>query len=127
MALATLTVKAGYLVDNTQKKIIINGFLLVATFGSTYPVGGIPLDSVLLALPEATTNSGVRRCIITSAAGSGYIYQRIASTGKMMILQVPVNGSLTTAAPLNEIPSGTNMQGIVNDTIDFEAELLRNA
>jgi hypothetical protein len=103
----------------------IQGTITVS--GTPYPAGGIPLDSVLLALPEAVTNSGVRRCILTSLKGTGYIYQRIASTGKMMILQVPVNGSLTTAAPLNELPSSTNMQGIQQDVIDFEAEFLRNA
>lgn len=125
MSLATLAVSSGYLVDNTQRKVIISGSIVVS--GTTYPAGGIALDSVILALPEATTNSGVRRCILTSRTGTGYIYQRIASTGKMMILQVPPNGSLTTAAPLQELPSSLNMQGVNNDTIDFEAELLRNA
>jgi hypothetical protein len=127
MALATLSVSAGYLVDNTQKKIIISGQIKVSSASSTYPSGGIPLDSVILALPEATTNSGVRRCILTSDTGTGYIYQRIPASKTMMILQVPPNGSLTTAAPLQEIPSGTNLQGVVNDIINFEAELLRNA
>ena len=125
MSVATLSVNAGYLADNTQKKIIISGTLTVA--GTVYPVGGIVLDSVILALPEATTNSGVRRCVLTSRSGSGYIYQRIPANKTMMILQVPPNGSLTTAAPLQEIPSSTNLQGVVNDQIEFEAELLRNA
>lgn len=129
MAVCTLQVNAGYLVDNTQKKIIISGTISVlpANGTGTYPVGGIPLDSVLLALPEVTTNSGVRRCILNSLTGTGYIYQRIAATGAMMILQIPVNGSLTTAAPLNQIPSSTNMQGISNDLIDFECEVKRNS
>ena len=127
MALATLSVQAGYIVDNTQKLIKINGTIKVAAIGGTYPAGGIVLDSVLSALPEATTNSGVKRCILTSLTGTGYIYQRIASTGKMMVLQVPVNGSLTTAAPLNEFPSSGNIQGIVNDSIDFEVSFFRNA
>jgi hypothetical protein len=125
MALATLSVNAGYLADNTQKKIIITGTLTVATASSSYPVGGITLDSVLLALPEATA-SAVHRCVLISHTGTGYIYQRIPSTGKMMILQVPPNGSLTTAAPLQEIPSNLNLQGIVNDTVDFSAEFKRN-
>lgn len=120
-----VVIQAGYNVDNTQKKVIVQGQLKITD--ATYPVGGPALDSVLLALPEVTTNSGVRRCLCTSLTGTGYIYQRIAATGKLMILQVPVNGSLTTAAPLNQIPSSTNMNGINNDLIDFEAEFLRNS
>jgi len=125
MALATLTVLPGYEIDNTQKRIHLYCKLQVA--GTSYPAGGIPLDSVLLALPEITTNSGVKRTDIQSALGTGYIYQRIPSTGTMMILQVPPNGSLTTAAPLQQIPSNTNMQGIINDTIECHATFFRNA
>jgi len=127
MALCTLSVAAGYVVDNTQKKITIDGVLVVSPASGTYPAGGIPLDFVLLAIPEATTNSGVLRCVMQSGLGSGYIYQRIPSTGTMMILQVPPNGSLTTAAPLQQIPSSLNMQGVANDTIGFKAEFKRNA
>jgi len=125
MALATLSVAAGYVVDNTQKLVVIEGQLVVAS--GTYPAGGIVLDSVLLALPEATTNSGVFRCTMQSASGTGYIYQRIAATGTMMILQVPPNGSITTAAPLQQLPSSANLQGVVNDNIQFRAEFKRNA
>src|SRR5208337_3168233 len=114
MAVAILSVNAGYLVDNTQKKIIISGQIKVGPAGSTYVAGGLALDSVILALPEATTNSGVRRCVLMSDTGTGYIYQRIPANKTMMILQVPPNGSLTTAAPLQEIPNSTNLQGVVN-------------
>ena len=125
MALS-LTVQAGYLVDNTQKKTIISGRLVLGGSGN-YPAGGVPLDSVLLALPEANTNSGVRSCLLWDENGvNAYIFTRIPSTGNMMILQVPVNGSLTTAAPLNQLPSSTNMQGI-GSAIHFECHLLRNA
>jgi len=113
--------------DNTQKRIRIYGQIVVSPANGTYPVGGIPFDSVLLGVPGVNTNSGVKYTQIQSAAGSGYIYQRIPSTGKMMILQVPPNGSLTTAAPLQEIPSNTNMQGVCNDVIEFTATVLRNA
>lgn len=126
MALCTLTI-SNVAIDNTQKRQEIYGQINVTPANGAYPVGGIPFDSVLLALPQVNTNSGVKFTIIQSAAGSGYIYQRIPSTGKMMILQVPPSGSLTTAAPLQEIPSGTNMQGIVNDVIEFKATVLRNA
>ena len=91
MSLATLTVNAGYIVDNTQKFVIIHGSMVLG--GTVYEVGGVPLDSVLLALPEATTNSGVAWCILTDDTGSGYIFQRIKATGTMMILQVPPSGS----------------------------------
>jgi hypothetical protein len=126
MALCTMTI-TNVQYDNTQKRIHIYGQINVTPANGTYPVGGIPFDSVLLGQSGVTTNSGVKYTQIQSAAGSGYIYQRIPSTGKMMILQIPPNGSLTTAAPLQEIPSGTNMQGVVNDTIEFRATVLRNS
>lgn len=119
---SVIQVQSGYITSIDQRMLRIQGQLKVV--GTPYIPGGLALDSVLLALPEATTNTGVRRCVITSLTGTGYIYQRL-SNGKMMILQVPVNGSLTTAAPLNEIPASTNMQGINNDVLDFEAEFLR--
>jgi len=126
MATVTLTI-TGVEFDNTQKREIVYGQINVTPSSAAYPVGGIPFDSVLLAISGVTTNSGVKYARIQSDSGSGYIYQRIPSTGKMMILQVPPNGSLTTAAPLQEIPSSTNMQGVVNDIIRFKAEVLRNA
>ncbi len=126
MALCTMTI-TNTAFDNTQKRIRIYGQIVVSPANGTYPVGGIPFDSVLLGVPGVNTNSGVKYTQIQSAAGSGYIYQRIPSTGKMMILQVPPNGSLTTAAPLQEIPSNTNMQGVCNDVIEFTATVLRNA
>lgn len=125
MALS-LTVQAGYLVENLQKTIKISGRLVLGGTGN-YPAGGVPLDSVLLALPEANTNSGVRSCLLWDESGiNSYIFTRIPSSGLMMILQVPVNGSLTTAAPLNQLPSSTNMQSI-GSAIHFEAYFLRNA
>jgi hypothetical protein len=127
MSLGTLSVKAGYQIDNTQKRIHLYAQVLWSASADTYPVGGPALDSVLLALPEITTNSGVKYTQIQSAIGSGYIYQRIPSTGKMMILQVPPNGSLTTAAPLQQIPSSTNMNGVFNDVIELHATFIRNA
>ena len=127
MALATLSVVSGYQLDNTQKRIHLYCQLQLSSAAATYPAGGIPLDAVLLALPEITTNSGVKWTDIRSDAGSGYIYQRIPSTGTMMIMFVPNNGSLTTGAPLQQIPSNLNMQGIYNDVIACHATFLRNA
>src|SRR5690242_2918212 len=109
MATAQISVQAGYTVDETQKLVMIYGTLVVGA--GNYAAGGLALDGVLLALPEAVqTNTGVLRCLINSRSGSGYIYQRLAN-GNMMILQVPTNGSLTTAAPLQEIPASINLQG----------------
>ena len=125
MANQTLSVQSGYTVDNTQRLVKIIGTIVCT--GTTYPVGGIPLDSVLLAIPEVTTNSGVLRCTLQSKTGTGYIYQRIAATGKMMVLQVPPSGSLTTASPLQQFDSAQNTQGINNDLIDFEAYFKRNS
>lgn len=125
MANQTLSISSGYVVDNTQRLVKIIGTLV--TTGTTYPVGGIPLDSVLLALPEVTTNSGVLRFTAQSAAGTGFIYQRIAATGKLMVLQVPPSGSLTTAAPLQQFDSAQSPQGINNDVIQFEAYFKRNS
>lgn len=126
MALCTLTI-SNVRFDNTQTRQHIYGQINVTPPTGAYPANGIPFDSVLLAVPGVNTNSGVKYTTIQSAAGSGYIYQRIPATGNMMILQVPPSGSLTTAAPLQQIPSGTDMHGIVNDVIEFHAEVLRNA
>lgn len=127
MALATVTVATGFQIDNTQKRVHLYCQLQLSAAGDTYPAGGITLDSVLLSTPGFTTNSGVKFTEIQSEAGSGYIYQRIPATGKMMILQIPPNGSLTTAAPLQQIPSNTNMQGVFNDIISCHATAFRNA
>jgi hypothetical protein len=127
MALATLTVAAGAQIDNTQKRVHLYCQLQLSAAGDTYPAGGIPLDSVLLAVPGFTTNSGVKFTEIQSESGSGYIYQRIPATGKMMILSIPPNGSLTTPSPLQQIASSLNMQGIFNDVIACHATAFRNA
>lgn len=126
MALCTLTL-SNIRFDNTQTRQHIFGQINVTPANGTYPVGGIPFDSVLLSTPGVTTNSGIRFTVIQSATGSGYIYQRIPATGTMMILQVPPSGSLGTAAPLQQIPSSTNMQGVVNDIIEFHTTVLRNS
>ena len=124
MSLASLAVSPGYLATNDQKTTKIIGTLVVS--GTVYEVGGIPLDAVLLALPEATTNSGILYCRMCDNSGQGYIFQRIPSTGTMMILQVPPSGSLTTAAPLQQLPSSTNL-GNLFQNIGFEAVVKRNA
>lgn len=126
MALVAITL-SNLRFDNTQTRQHIYGQITVAPANGTYPVGGIPFDSVLLAQPGVNTNSGVRFTQIQSSTPTGYIYQRNAVTGTMQILQVPPSGSLTTAAPLQEIPSNTDMHGVANDIIEFHATVLRNS
>jgi hypothetical protein len=103
------------------------GTLTIGPAGGTYSPGGLPLDSVLQAFLLPQTNLPPLRVTVTSDTGSGYIYQRIAATGKLMILQVPLSGSLTTAAPLSEVLAGNTLSQVNNDVISFEAVYLRNA
>jgi hypothetical protein len=127
MALGTISVKAGFTQSNDQRTQSFWGGLQVSAPTDTYPVGGFPLDSVLLAALQPTSNTGLIgfQC---SGAGAGYIYQRIPSTGKLMVLQIPPNGSLTTAAPLQQLPSSANsLTGVWADNISFEAVYLRNS
>jgi hypothetical protein len=127
MAVAIITVTggaSGTTQTNDQRVQRFYGSLSLGPVASTYVPGGIPLDSVLQATLLPTSNSGPFRVTLMSKSGSGYIYQRIAATGKMMILQVPLTGSLTTAAPLVEMLAGTV---VPNESIDFVAEYLRNS
>jgi len=128
MALGTLAVAVGFTQTNDQRTQTFYGTLTVSAFADIYPAGGMALDSVLLAALLPTSNQAPIRVLVWSASGSGYIYQRISSTGKLMILQVPPYGSLTTAAPLQQLPSDANsLSGVFLDTIQFEATYLRNA
>ena len=127
MALATFSVAPGFKQTNDQRVARYYFTLALSAPGDTYPVGGIPLKSVLAAALQPTTNSAPLYVQITGGA-AGYIYQYIPSTGNLMILQVPPNGSLTTAAPLQQLGSNTNsLSGVFADTITGVAEYLRNA
>lgn len=125
MGLATLSVKPGFIQSNDQRTQSFWGTLLVSAPTDIYPAGGFVLDSVLLAALLPNSNTGLIG-FQAQGAGSGYIYQRIPSTGRLMVLQVPFNGSLTTAAPLIQYPSSA-VSGIWADVIGFEAVYLRNA
>lgn len=125
MAIATLSVKPGFVQSNDQRTQSFWGTLLVSAPTDIYPAGGMALDSVLLAGVLPMSNTGLIG-FQAGGSGRGYIYQRIPSTGKLMVLQIPPNGSLTTAAPLQEYPS-QQVSGIWADTISFEAVYLRNA
>lgn len=126
MALATLTATVTK-VTNDQTEQIVFGKLQISAFGDTYPAGGIPLDSVLIQLPQVQTGgTKPRRVVIQSGAGSGYFYQRISGSGTMMILQIPPSGSLTTASPLQQLSSAANsLSGPFEDTIEFMASFDR--
>jgi len=125
MAVATLTVKAGFVQTNDQRTQSFWGTFQVSAPTDIYPAGGFSLDPVLLAALQPNTNTGLIG-FQANGSGAGYIYQRIPSTGKLMVLQVPFNGSLTTAAPLIQYPSSA-VSGIWADVISFEAIYLRNA
>jgi hypothetical protein len=133
MPIGTLSVVASSVLQTNDQRIQkFYGQLKISAFADTYPVGGLVLDSVLAAALMPTTNQPPIRVMVYScsgpAQGDGYIYQRICATGKLMILQVPPSGSLTTAAPLQEVPSNnTSLSGPFNDTINFVAEYVRNA
>jgi hypothetical protein len=113
-------------IDNLQHSQRITGSLQV-TPGTGYEVGGIPLDQAILKLSGVQTNSGIRECTLWSALGTGYIYQRVPP-GNMMVLQVPPAGSLTTAAPLQQLGSAAgSLSEVAADIINFEAWVNRNA
>ena len=128
MALATLAVTASSVIQtNDQTVQRFYGKLTISARTDDYPVGGMALDSVLQAALLPRSNQAPIRVMVWSSAGSGYVYQRIKSTGNLMVLQVPPNGSLTTAAPLQQLPSGGNsLSGVFADTIEFMAEYQRN-
>lgn len=91
-----------------------------------YPVGGIPIDAPLKAALNPTSNNGPRAIQAVSLNGSGYIYDYIRSTGKLMVLDVPPSASLTSAAKLQELNSD-NFHGVSQDTIQLTVEYARNA
>lgn len=125
MAQALLTVQLGNAnPDNTQRREIWRGTILVGS--GTYSPGGLALDSALGAACLPKSNLPPERVLLMSKKGSGYIYQRIAATGNMMILQVPLTGSLATAAPLVELLAGSTLSAVQADQIDFVAEYTRN-
>jgi len=120
----SLAVQVGYVVTNDQRTETISGRMLITGSGN-YPAGGLTLDSVIAAIPEAT--GSIMRVLVTSDVGSGYIWQRIPATGKLMGLQVPPSGSLTTAAPLQQIPSSVDQVTLGNEILNFVATIKRNS
>lgn len=122
-ALLTVNLDSG-MPDNTQKKEVWNGTILVGA--GTYNPGGLDFIAAFRAVALPKSNLPPLRVIFTSGKGSGYIYQYIEATGKMMVMQVPLTGSLTTAAPLVELLAGSTLSSVQADAIDFQVEFLRN-
>lgn len=124
MAVAAITVSA-VTRTNDQKTEKFYGTLTFGKVGDSYIPGGLAFDSALQAALLPNSNGSP---IYVAVTGSqiGYIYQRIGATGKLMILEVPPSGSLTTQAPLQELNAGNTLSAVQADTVTFEAVYLRN-
>ena len=123
MSAPVITVQAIALQDNTQRIQRFVGTLTIGPANATYPAetGGIPIQAVLAAALSPASSSGPKTLYLLSTLGLGYIYTYIVSTGKMQILQVPPTGSLTTAAPLQQLGSNANsLSGVAADVIAFD-------
>lgn|ERR1700720_623546 len=130
MSAPVVTIQPGFVQDNLQRSQMFTGQLTIGPANATYPAGGIPIYQALLAALFPTTNDPVPHYVeLHSTRGTGYIYTYIKSTGCMMILQVPPSGSLTTAAPLQELPSSANSLSEIAtlDVIAFKIMWRRNA
>lgn len=126
MSAAAIVVGASPLQTNDQSTVTYIGTLTVT--GTEYPVGGIALDSALQAALLPRSNQAPLYVYLFSTLGTGYVYTRIPGSGKMMILQVPPSGSLTTATPMQQLTSAANsLSGVNADVISFEARYKRNA
>lgn len=123
MALATLTLTnlPPTSIDRTDG--IVFGKITFSAPTDIYPVGGFLFDSVFKQMEQVKSTSGKPRWVQVQST-AGYIYQYIPATGKLMVLQVPPSGSLTTAAPLQEYPSAA-ISGIWADSVTFKAEYQR--
>jgi hypothetical protein len=91
-----------------------------------YPVGGIPIDKAMAAALLPTSNRTPRALQAVSLNGSGFVYDYIRTTGKLMVLVVPPSGSLTSQAPLQELNSDA-FHKVSLDTIQITVEYDRNA
>ena len=126
MATALIVVGGGFTQTNDQRTQKFYGTLTIGNPGDSYIPGGLPLKLALASALMPNTNRDPIR-IKVDGANMGYIYQYIPSTGKLMILEVPPSGSLTTQAPLQELNAGDTLSAVQADAISFEATYLRNA
>lgn len=129
MSAPVVTVRPGFVQDNVQHSQQFTGEITIADRLATYPVGGIPILAALIAALFPTSNDPKPHSVqLWSTTGTGYIYTYIKSTGCMMVLQIPPAGSLTTAAPLQELGSNAaSLSEVAADVIQFVATWRRNA
>jgi hypothetical protein len=98
-------------IDATRTHFILEGTL---TLTGTYVSGGFAVQALLAALVQQT--SGKPSTIdIYSATGSGFVYNYVESTGKVVIL---VQGAAATD-PLAELAAGALPAGVTADTLRF--------
>lgn len=130
MSVPVITVRPGFVQDNLQHSQLFTGELTIGPRDSTYPAetGGIPALAALVAALFPTTNANPHAVQLWSTTGSGYIYTYIKSTGNIQIFEVPPSGSLTTAAPLQELGSNSeSLSAVSTDIIQFAVWFRRNA
>ena len=123
---ATLTAyNPPYGLDQTQTRRILRGLLVWAA--GTYATGGILPSYVGIKqqngeiVPLDTINVAPDSMWIQTISGSGYTYDYVKSTGKIVIL---VTGS-ASGNPQQELAAGALPAGVVNDVIEFEASWAR--
>lgn len=119
-----VTVAPGPVQDNWQHTQRFR-FTITISDG-IYPVGGIPIDAVLAKALNPTSNVGPRAIQAQSIKGSGFVYDYIRATGKLMVLVCPPAGSLTSQAPLQELNSDA-FHKVSLDQIQLTVEYNRNA
>jgi hypothetical protein len=118
---AVLTVfNAPYGIDQTMSRMWLRGKL--AWGAGTYAAGGVlpnvpPYsDASGAAVLIPTLNVQPDDIVFTSVAGSGYVYQWNAASGKIQILE-----SSAANGPFAELPNGALPAGVLADVIKFEA------
>lgn len=123
---ATLTAyNAPYGIDQTATRMVLRGTLAWAA--GTYATGGILpnnppyLDVSGQAVLLPTLNLQPDSVNFKSVAGSGFVYQRNNSTGK---IQIFVTGA-AAGDPLEELAAGALPSGVTGDTIEFEASWVK--
>lgn len=110
--------------DFTAAREYLHGLL---AFTGSYTTGGIlPSYSTIKDQSGAnvllnTLNVNPDTLWIQSIAGSGYTYQYVKSSGKIMIL---TTGS-AAGSPAQELAAGALPAGVTGDTIEFESEWVK--
>jgi hypothetical protein len=121
----TLTAyNAPYGLDATQSRQYLHGLVGFST--GTYVTGGFlpsysPIkDQSGQAVLLGTLNVNPDTMWIESIAGSGYTFGYNKASGKIQVFVSAAAGSA-----LEELPSGTSLATLNADTVEFEAEWVR--